>query len=671
MINLKPLNQFLHLQTFKIEGLSDLKVLQPNDFMITIDLSDAYMILPAEEDSRNYLCFQFQDQMFQFCVLPFGLNDAPRAFTKTLKPPVGTLRSLGFKLVVYLDNITLAAYTKELCIYQGQILIKTLENLGFVINPEKSNPVPSQVVLFLGFIVDSKKMSFSLPDSKIQSISLSAQTVKSTKGFVTKTKPVHWNVQCFKNCSPRSTASLQIDPKSVDKHSKISVHHTTELRCENMSEQSVMKRFVLVGKKFENQLFKTNPPSTSGSFNYVRCLRSSLGSSPRICKNSGFLEKLSVFLAHKQKGVKNSLSGIKIFNPKSNKCSYSNLHRQQNSGCLYKPFRGYKISGIKFHCSKNVGLVSREEHVSFGSICTRDIEQDCRFVILPETGINRMDVKSQNFQTNSKCLQNSSSRHVRILPKSPSCKVFLLDSGSTSCGNGRIVSKLEQRSPLHVSSLQSDSKMSSENNRRQGDCSFNNTSLAVKTMVSHAIESPTRQASSITTQSTNIETDMVSNHTSSVSEQEVSSSRLAFVRRSFKDQKFSERVCKILQASWTPGTEKQYQSAWKQFFSWCSQRSCDPFSCSLNIILDYLVDLFYKGLKYRIINLHRSAISMTHLPVDAICVGSHPFMSRLMKGIFNLRPSCPRYVQTWDVSVVLRYLKYLSPAPLLSMKNLT
>ena len=146
-----------------MEGISDLKVLsEPNDFMITIDLSDAYMTLLIEEESRNYLCFQFQDQMFQFCVLPFGLNDAPRAFTKTLKPPVGTLRFLGFKLVVYLDDIILAASTRELCIYQGQILIKTSENLGFVINLEKSNLVPSQVVLFLGFIVDSKEMSYSL-----------------------------------------------------------------------------------------------------------------------------------------------------------------------------------------------------------------------------------------------------------------------------------------------------------------------------------------------------------------------------------------------------------------------------------------------------------------------------------------------------------------------------
>ena len=42
-----------------------------------------------------------------------------------------------------------------------------------------------------------------------------------------------------------------------------------------------------------------------------------------------------------------------------------------------------------------------------------------------------------------------------------------------------------------------------------------------------------------------------------------------------------------------------------------------------------------------------------------------------MKGVFNLHPPCPRYVQTWDVSVELRYLKFLSPAPLLSMKILT
>ena len=110
--------------------------------------------------------------------LSFNRTEQSETFSIIWKNIVlGTLRSLGFKLVVYLNDIILAASTRELCIYQGQILIKTLENLGFVINLEKSNLVPSEVVLFLGFIVDSKKMSFSLPDSKIQSIRLSAQTL--------------------------------------------------------------------------------------------------------------------------------------------------------------------------------------------------------------------------------------------------------------------------------------------------------------------------------------------------------------------------------------------------------------------------------------------------------------------------------------------------------------
>ena len=51
VINLKPLNQFLHLQTFKMEGLLDLKVLlELNEFMITIDLSDA--IIPISNSEK-------------------------------------------------------------------------------------------------------------------------------------------------------------------------------------------------------------------------------------------------------------------------------------------------------------------------------------------------------------------------------------------------------------------------------------------------------------------------------------------------------------------------------------------------------------------------------------------------------------------------------------------
>jgi hypothetical protein len=42
-----------------------------------------------------------------------------------------------------------------------------------------------------------------------------------------------------------------------------------------------------------------------------------------------------------------------------------------------------------------------------------------------------------------------------------------------------------------------------------------------------------------------------------------------------------------------------------------------------------------------------------------------------MKGVFNIRPSRPRYQPTWDVNHVLLYLRKLSPMKYLSLKDFT
>ena len=51
-------------------------------------------------------------------------------------------------------------------------------------------------------------------------------------------------------------------------------------------------------------------------------------------------------------------------------------------------------------------------------------------------------------------------------------------------------------------------------------------------------------------------------------------------------------------------------------------------------------------------------------------IGNHPLVVRFLKGVFNLRPPVPRYKEVWDVSIVLRFLKTLSPVSSLSLKNL-
>ena len=68
-------------------------------------LKDAYFTVPIYEPHKKYLRFQFQNITYGLQCLPFGLSTAPRAFTKLLKPVIAILRSSGIRIVIYLDDI--------------------------------------------------------------------------------------------------------------------------------------------------------------------------------------------------------------------------------------------------------------------------------------------------------------------------------------------------------------------------------------------------------------------------------------------------------------------------------------------------------------------------------------------------------------------------------------
>ena len=62
---------------------------------------------------------------------------------------------------------------------------------------------------------------------------------------------------------------------------------------------------------------------------------------------------------------------------------------------------------------------------------------------------------------------------------------------------------------------------------------------------------------------------------------------------------------------------------------------------------------------------------MTHIPGEGGSNGSHPLISRFMKGIFEFRPPTPKYLQTWDVSIVLKFSKTLIPKESVSFELLS
>ena len=176
ILNLKALNLYTQHMHFKMEDIRCVKdLLNRGDYMCKLDLKDAYLSIPIKESHRKFLKFRWQGKIFQYNALPFGLAKAPRVFTKVLKPVLSHLRAKGIRMIAYLDDILLIGKTKEETERAFRTTVTLLEELGFVVNSQKSLSRATQVIEFLGFVVDSRSMQFRLPHNKVKAIKKSCK----------------------------------------------------------------------------------------------------------------------------------------------------------------------------------------------------------------------------------------------------------------------------------------------------------------------------------------------------------------------------------------------------------------------------------------------------------------------------------------------------------------
>ena len=128
-----------------------------------------------------------------------------------------------------------------------------------------------------------------------------------------------------------------------------------------------------------------------------------------------------------------------------------------------------------------------------------------------------------------------------------------------------------------------------------------------------------------------------------------------------QDQGISRRAAEVISASWRSSTQQQYRTYIQRWLCFCSERKTPPINPSVNDIIEFLTRLFDNGLGYSALNTARSALSTYFSVADGSTnVTSHIFVKRFLKGIYNLKPSLPKYNNTWDVRLVLEFLKTLS-----------
>ena len=204
ILDLSILNSFIHCPHFKMLTMKEVKLLLPKDYWtVSIDLKDGYWHVGISKTKRPYLGFRYRNQDWQFRAMPFGLNIAPRMFTKVIAHVVKMMAEAGIWCLPYLDDLLIIASTREECIRMSELAISILEKLGWILNKKKSRLVPAQVFEWLGVHFDLVSHTAQASSEKVTCFQQKLRSVITSR-FCSKRVIMQLQGQCnwISRCNP-------------------------------------------------------------------------------------------------------------------------------------------------------------------------------------------------------------------------------------------------------------------------------------------------------------------------------------------------------------------------------------------------------------------------------------------------------------------------------------
>ncbi|VDI40303.1 Hypothetical predicted protein [Mytilus galloprovincialis] len=165
ILDLRLVNEHVWKSKIKFEDWRvALQYFDRNNYTFKFDLRSGYHHLDIEQSCHTYLGFSWKQNFYVFTVLPFGLSSSPYIFTKCLRLLVKHWRKCGIRIVLYLDGGWGTNSTFDSCNADSNFVLKSLTEVGFVINTEKSVWKPCQELIWLGIIWNSKTHTIHIPD---------------------------------------------------------------------------------------------------------------------------------------------------------------------------------------------------------------------------------------------------------------------------------------------------------------------------------------------------------------------------------------------------------------------------------------------------------------------------------------------------------------------------
>ena len=111
--------------------------------------------------------------------LPFGLSTAPMEFTVVAKEVKLVAFQKGIRIHQYLDDWLVRASTHHTCLQHTQTLVTLSQELGLLVNKEKSELVPKQVFNFVGYQFDLKEGKVRPTEERWQALTHKIRSILS------------------------------------------------------------------------------------------------------------------------------------------------------------------------------------------------------------------------------------------------------------------------------------------------------------------------------------------------------------------------------------------------------------------------------------------------------------------------------------------------------------
>lgn len=182
VLDCRHINPCLHLFKVKFEDIRVAeRLFDINSYIFTFDLKSAYHHIDIFPEHTTYLGFSWSYngtvKYYVYNSLPFGISVAGHIFTKTLRVPQKYWRSLGLKVIMFLDDGIGGDVRLERAIFASNFIRGSLLEFGFLLAEDKCSWKPMRNGCWLGHTLDFVSNRLFISEERIDRLEMSIKSL--------------------------------------------------------------------------------------------------------------------------------------------------------------------------------------------------------------------------------------------------------------------------------------------------------------------------------------------------------------------------------------------------------------------------------------------------------------------------------------------------------------